>query len=321
MGILPSCIRVPKNLSPKIPPNGKPYKVKDGDSWTSLAQAKSMDVWALIRFNYPTLPSSIGDAALEVNWYLQNYVGCKLLTKDNKNYCFSTAASPGTIYFPPDAPPKQVTPPSPAPVVIQYTRFDITLAFMYREMNTNSKGALAQYLWTLNHGGGAGAGIPLGLPGTIIGGLSGKAAALAIWAYKVKTGGDWDHKKDLRKMLFIPPNDARFPFRGDPDHEIHYDIWSNVHYGYVGRAAGFSEWELQAGHQVGGIAGRTDPYDVETVQLGLDLWSTYGANMSMSQLHQALLGRIPKLLQIQGTQNYKNVNGTFIHIEPITDGF
>ncbi|MDX1979860.1 MAG: hypothetical protein SFV51_06310 [Bryobacteraceae bacterium] len=111
MAIHPNCIKKPASPVSRsfVPAGGKPYKVKDGDSWVSLAAAKGMDPWTLIRFNYPGLPAANGQAALEVNWYLQEYVGCVKLTSDNKNYCFSSAATPGIVYLPDSAAPKTCT--------------------------------------------------------------------------------------------------------------------------------------------------------------------------------------------------------------------
>lgn len=59
-----------------------------------------MTPWELIRFNYPGLPANQQEAAREVNWYLQEYVGCTVLTADQKNYCFSSSANPGTVWLP-----------------------------------------------------------------------------------------------------------------------------------------------------------------------------------------------------------------------------
>lgn len=100
--ILPNCIRRPASPVPPTyrPAGGKKYKVTDVDSWVSLAQGKQMRPWELIRYNYPGLPANEQQAALEVNWYLQEYVGCTKLTPDRKNYCFSNAASPGEIWLP-----------------------------------------------------------------------------------------------------------------------------------------------------------------------------------------------------------------------------
>jgi hypothetical protein len=101
---------VPKNYEP---PAGSPYKVQDGDSWGSLAGKCRIDAWELIRYNYPGMPVSKQQAAKEVNWYLQEYVGCKVLTADSKNYCFSASANPGKIYLPVEPPPQ----PTPVPVL------------------------------------------------------------------------------------------------------------------------------------------------------------------------------------------------------------
>lgn len=100
--ILPYCIRRPANPVARDyrPASGQKYKVVDGDNWGSVAQQKGMNAWELIRYNYPGLPASHQQAALEVNWYLQEYVGCKKLTEDLKNYCFSSAAAPGQIWLP-----------------------------------------------------------------------------------------------------------------------------------------------------------------------------------------------------------------------------
>ena len=57
---------------------------------------------------------------------------------------------------------------------------------------------------------------------------------------KVRAGSDWDHKVSLQEK-YGTKEDAYIPFRGDLTHEYFHDIWSNVHYGYVGRAAGLQE--------------------------------------------------------------------------------
>jgi hypothetical protein len=77
------------------PANGKPYKVKDGDSWDSVAKANGLKVWDLIVYNFQTTDPR------EVNWYLNKRVGCKLPTANGRNWRFSSSASPGMIYVPP----------------------------------------------------------------------------------------------------------------------------------------------------------------------------------------------------------------------------
>src|SRR5262245_47834353 len=86
----------PKSPVPRgyTPPNSKPYKVKDGDSWVTIARQNNLDTWALIEFNFKTRNPD------EVNWYLRHHVGCKKQTRDGKNWVFSSGDSPGVIHIP-----------------------------------------------------------------------------------------------------------------------------------------------------------------------------------------------------------------------------
>lgn len=141
----------------------------------------------------------------------------------------------------------------------------------------------------------------------------------------VRPGGDWDHKPILLRDLQLGRGDYHFPLLGDTEHEYFYDIWSNIHYGYVGRAAGFFGFELQAGHRVSGIAGSTDAIDIETVQIGIDLWDRYDSKLTKEGILKEILERTKKLLELQGTKEYieaqkKGINPDFKHLQPITDG-
>ncbi|MEO8128349.1 MAG: hypothetical protein ABI822_14710 [Bryobacteraceae bacterium] len=75
---------------------GKPwylYRVKDNDSWVSLATADgAANPWDLIEPNFGTRSPE------EVNWYLREYLGCNLVTPDEHNYRFSLSAKPGLIW-------------------------------------------------------------------------------------------------------------------------------------------------------------------------------------------------------------------------------
>ncbi len=75
------------------PPKSLPYRVKNGDSLSSLAQRLGMTAKALLQFNYNT------DHPPFINYYLKNNVGCKIPTPDGKNYTFLNA-NPGVIYYP-----------------------------------------------------------------------------------------------------------------------------------------------------------------------------------------------------------------------------
>ncbi|KFE54130.1 polymorphic toxin type 44 domain-containing protein [Pseudomonas syringae] len=65
--------------------------------------------------------------------------------------------------------------------------------------------------------------------------LGKQAAAAVLWAKMVGQDQEWDHKP----KLIIRFNGAAWHKYGR--HTYFYDIWSNVHYGYIGVACGFSE--------------------------------------------------------------------------------
>ncbi|MGV2861594.1 polymorphic toxin type 44 domain-containing protein [Achromobacter sp. ESBL13] len=72
-----------------------------------------------------------------------------------------------------------------------------------------------------------------------------KAAAYAMWVERVGPGRPWDHKPLLRRRL--GPHGFNRGWQKLGDFDYYYDIWSNIHYGYVGVALGFSEAELLHG--------------------------------------------------------------------------
>ncbi|MDZ8055268.1 MAG: polymorphic toxin type 44 domain-containing protein [Aulosira sp. ZfuCHP01] len=80
-------------------------------------------------------------------------------------------------------------------------------------------------------------------------GFTGLAKSLAyiLWANKVAGGRDWDHKwkEEVRP-------DKHGQWTSDIDEygiqrSYKFEMWSNIHYGYVGKFAGFSDWELIGG--------------------------------------------------------------------------
>lgn len=58
-------------------------------------------------------------------------------------------------------------------------------------------------------------------------------AASYEWAAKVKTGGEWDHKRAVLRLQFQHSKVNLFGA------EIAHDVWSNIHYGCVGVRLGF----------------------------------------------------------------------------------
>jgi len=88
--------RKPRNPVPGTPTldNATPYRVRDGDSWSTIARRFGISERALIYANFQTLVPA------EVNWYLYHRVGCRRPTRDGNNWMFSASAVPGTIQIP-----------------------------------------------------------------------------------------------------------------------------------------------------------------------------------------------------------------------------
>ncbi|MDH0091216.1 polymorphic toxin type 44 domain-containing protein [Achromobacter mucicolens] len=70
-----------------------------------------------------------------------------------------------------------------------------------------------------------------------------KMAAYGMWAERVGPGRPWDHKPYLIETL-SKKNALNKGWQKYGDHDYFLDIWSNIHYGYVGLAVGFSATEL-----------------------------------------------------------------------------
>ena len=171
---------------------------------------------------------------------------------------------------------------------LNYHRFDKTLKYMHDEMIANSQSSFTWDILSWNQ-------LPFGI---------GKLKAIPAWGLLVAPNMWWDHKPKLRKMLNFedengkPLENYRFPIREDENHEYYYDIWSNIHYGYVGTAAGFDRQTLQDGATIPVLAGTNDEGDVLTVDIGIELWNKYGASLTSEQLHQAILDKKDKLIEI-----------------------
>ncbi|OKH19732.1 polymorphic toxin type 44 domain-containing protein [[Limnothrix rosea] IAM M-220] len=68
-----------------------------------------------------------------------------------------------------------------------------------------------------------------------------KGLAYAYWFLLVRPDGEWDHKQSIFPTLGLASLDVT---KG----KIYFnDIWSNMHYGYIGKVAGFTDKELLGG--------------------------------------------------------------------------
>ncbi len=89
-------VKQPKNPRRVFPPPGtvQRHRVKTGDNWWSVGKIYGFsDPWDMIGFNYNTRDPE------EVNWYLQELVGCTR-SSDGKNYSFDSSDRFGIIYIP-----------------------------------------------------------------------------------------------------------------------------------------------------------------------------------------------------------------------------
>ncbi|MBD1895739.1 PA14 domain-containing protein [Coleofasciculus sp. FACHB-129] len=77
----------------------------------------------------------------------------------------------------------------------------------------------------------------------LIGAPLAKLIAYSIWADQVRAGGKWDHKKEIKARS----DKKEWTIDGTTGRYYQFESWSNSHYGYVGRIAGFSEFELLQG--------------------------------------------------------------------------
>ena len=140
--------------------------------------------------------------------------------------------------------------------------------------------------------------------------MTNHTAALLLWAAKVRQDGDWDHKPKIAKRFH--------PRVAGPHAEQHwhlygltlyfYEVWSNIHYGYVGRAAGFSESTLLDGaglEQIGsdllrgnlprsspntpGLRSFDDPHDRVAIQIGIRLQKSTPSNITAPMLIQEVV--------------------------------
>jgi Bacterial toxin 44 len=113
----------------------------------------------------------------------------------------------------------------------------------------------------------------------------GKAAAYALWIERVGPGRPWDHKGAIQNAYGLST-----PLPGK-EGEISWDVWSNIHYGIVGRHAGFSTNELHAGADAADILAGHGPSagDQLAIQIGIELYDQFGPNVTAEQIRQAVL--------------------------------
>lgn len=110
----------------------------------------------------------------------------------------------------------------------------------------------------------------------------------------------WDHKGPIQNDYGLWSYDA------GGKRLYGHDIWSNIHYGYIGREADFSEEELYGGAGIANLKsswGKSyreygqmdDPKDVEAIRIGIELWSGPGGGVSADDVVTAVRARADAL--------------------------
>lgn len=116
------------------------------------------------------------------------------------------------------------------------------------------------------------------------------------WAAAVAPHAPWDHKPILQAKFGLESgNDFYFKILEDRlNRAISYDIWSNIHFGYVGRAAGFDRQTLIEGAN-STEAGESDPGDDISMHLGVTLWEKHGERLTLEDLHNEVIPAINEI--------------------------
>ncbi|MES2713993.1 MAG: polymorphic toxin type 44 domain-containing protein [Pseudomonadota bacterium] len=208
-------------------------------------------------------------------------------------------------------------PPLPAMTFAQLTDY------LHGEMVVNALSSDARLIRRCNEAGAAtlkmafalSQALPLSLRAPVTVGpamgaeVSGTAAAMLLWYDKVAAGRDWDHKGRLK------PNNA---WIDDGARSFRFDIWSNLHYGFVGRAVAFSAWTLRSGAGAAQVKDKTvpdgywdrrfkkvgdvdvfsafdDPDDQAAIMIGADLYDAKGPVVTVAELRAMVRARASTL--------------------------
>jgi hypothetical protein len=136
--------------------------------------------------------------------------------------------------------------------------------------------------------------------------LGAQLGAYILFFNSVRAGSEWDHKPKIMTMLNLRDNrnDQYFPIRDGTEYEYYYDIWSNIHYGYVGSSIGFDENALQFFPNVDKYIpesqkeikdflqdyfGKYDPGDEISVNIGLTLWKNHQYSLTKTDLQNEIV--------------------------------
>lgn len=109
---------------------------------------------------------------------------------------------------------------------------------------------------------------------------------------------EWDHKPRLARRLRLAADDDMdafyFPVRGNTDYQFYYDMWSNIHYGYVGSSVDLPASTLRLANRREGIY---DAADRVSVDIGISLWEKHGQELQPKHIQTAILRAVPEYVE------------------------
>ena len=138
-----------------------------------------------------------------------------------------------------------------------------------------------------------------------------KEIGVAKWITMVDTGKPWDHKPKITnrfKAVAVERytelgNYTRSHYHNYHYHDYYFDVWSNIHFGFVGKYCGFSDLFLLFGSNTQQMItnlknldffqGDT-PADKVSIQLGINLYYTYKDKIEELN-YQTVLDELEKL--------------------------
>ncbi|MHB2093317.1 polymorphic toxin type 44 domain-containing protein [Pantoea dispersa] len=130
-------------------------------------------------------------------------------------------------------------------------------------------------------------------------------AAMAVWYQTVKTGSTWNHKQKIRKRFksfaVTRPLESKQMsesyYHKYKEYDFYLDVWSNIHYGYVGLSVGFTEDLLLKGstweqNMTPGAMGDDTLDDITSMRIGFELYHRFGKfaeNLTFQNILDALV--------------------------------
>jgi len=146
-------------------------------------------------------------------------------------------------------------------------------------------------------------------------GMTYGTAALVSWGLNVRQDGEWDHKPKIARR-FHPRSSSVQHWHLYGYTLYYYDVWSNIHYGYVGTAAGFSASVLLDGaglEQMGSTLLRGKLPTKSTGVPGLQAWDTpqdragimMGINLYRAKPRSVTAGELVRLVTTSNAINKK----------------